>query len=177
MNQDFDNHKIYVRGGEWHVTISNDSENECSIELWLAFIVNGAKYKSLDGYVEDPWHPIISGKRFNDVMKLTKWNRNFILAPKTSKKFRFKIGTFAVDVGEWHIMKKGWPVLYSLANAANPIYESKLAFHMSFNITFTEGKHNSFGYNREEMSTLKFGMQLLHFQLRFRKLGLQGWCY
>ena len=39
---DIHTHIMTVRGGEWRLTIFNDSQTDVSIEIWLAFMYDGA---------------------------------------------------------------------------------------------------------------------------------------
>lgn len=165
IDQDIHTSKIFVRGGEWKLTMINMDEASASVEMYLAFCYDGSSYQDLEGNVSEQWHPHLSGKRFHETCKLSNFKRSFILDGQNTKKFTFKIGSFPIDIAEWPLKKKGWPFLYVVYNGANPENKIRMKYTVSRMITFTEGEDSRYGMSRDEINKLTAAMNLLKNQM------------
>lgn len=171
INTDIHTQRIFVRGGEWNLMVNNSGNQDCSIAMYLAFCHDGGDYQSLEGTVDEFWHPNMGGSRFHDAMKLSRWVRNIIIEKGKSKKFVFKIGAFNINVKEWFIKKSGWPFLYLIFNGCNPTHNVKLCFTMSHNICFTEGEDSRYALSREEINKFTRSIELIKQQLGLNVAG------
>lgn len=152
VSKDLHTHEIFVRGGEWTTEIHNKSTTTpISVEMYLAFMYDGADYISLEGDSADSWHPNLAGQRFYDALKLSHWKRSIILEGNQCKKYKFKIGAFNIKVSEWFTQKKGWPYLYICHHSSNPLEEAQMNITMGYQITFTEGEDSRYALSRDEI--------------------------
>lgn len=171
IDQDIHTHVITVRGGEWRLTIYNDSTSDVSIEMWLAFMFDGADYQALEGTVDEAWHPNMSGHRFHEACKLSRWRKSIILKPQSTRKFIFKIGCYTIKVAEWFTRKKGWPFLYTAFNAGDPAKSVSLKFTLTYQLTFTEGEDSRYAMSRDEMNKFVRSIAMLREQLGINIAG------
>lgn len=154
--------KLYIRGGTWRVTIKNIDNSSAIVDCWLAFMKDGAAFKSIGGEVNSPWHPYAAGKDFTDSQRLSKWHKNFILKragtneDKTYdgaiKYFEFKIPAQAITVDKFIQEKPLWPVLYVQWRGMEE-WHVKMEFEIDVIITFTEGESREM--NKNEISSLQ----------------------
>lgn len=166
IDQDLHPNVVYVRGGEWRVTLNNPSDAEAAVDMWLSFCKDGAAYETLEGTIDEAWHPHLSGSRFHDALNLSKYRRTFIIQPKMSKKFVFKLGNFQVKVSDWFGDKKGWPFLHVSFQAADFDLATKLKFTLTYQIEFTEGEDSRYAMSREEINKLTRSMEYFKEQLK-----------
>lgn len=113
LNGDIDNSRLYVRGGEWRATFINEGEEEIIGESFLSFVKDGENFISLKGNANTRWDPYMSGSKFTDCFKMSKYRRYFKLKPQESIVQRFKIGAYPLNVLNFYGDKKGWPFLHT----------------------------------------------------------------
>ena len=168
INADATFKKVYVRGGSWSLTISNCADAEATIDCYLAFIKDGSELQNIEGTVNNNWHPYLSGERFTDCFRLSRYIKSFILLPKRSHRQKFKIGHFKCDVTNWFNDKPGWPFLFVCFRPTNPTLSVCLRFTMDWNLSFARIEDLKIAMSREEANKLQ--MALNHFK---ETLGLQ----
>lgn len=151
--------------------MNNQSDHDTSVEMYLSFCYDGGDYQALEGTVKEKWHPNMSGSRFHEAMKLSKWQRSIIIEKGKSRKFNFKIGAYNINVGEWLSRKKGWPFLYIIFNGCNPAHTVQMCFTLSYNICFTEGEDSRYALSREEMNKFTRSIELIKQQLGLNMAG------
>jgi len=172
IDQDIHTRKIYVRGGQWSITITNTSSNDAAVEMYLAFMYDGTEYESLTGTVEENWHPHLSGHRFHECCRLSKFRKSIILKAKSTEKYRFKVGYFSFNVAEWFSKKRGWPLLYVVYNGANPECQTAMKYLCSYEITFVEGEDSRYAISRDEMQKFAKAIQMLKDQMGLQMAGV-----
>lgn len=171
ISADIHTHQVYVRGGEWKLTLFNSSKHDASIDMYLAFCYEGAEYQSLEGDVNECWHPNLAGQRFHDAMRLSKWSKSYVLKTQATRKFTFKIGNFNVKVSEWLSKKQGWPFVYLITSGCNPKADISMTLTMSKMITFTEGEDSRYALSREEINKFQKSIDMLKEQLGIHIAG------
>lgn len=139
---DCTNRMLYVRGGEWRVTMSNKDNSDCIVNCWLGFCKDGTDYESCAGSIDTPWSPYIAMEDVGKRYKISKWRKSFTLKcdPSgygTPKTFIFKIGQFPVDVVRFVSEKKGWPFLWIEYRGVRE-WHCKVHFHIEMALTFTD---------------------------------------
>jgi hypothetical protein len=161
IDQNIHTRRVYVRGGIWKLSVTNTSENDAGMDMYLAFCHDGANYQSLEGEVSEAWHPRLSGQRFNDACRLSKWRKSFVLEKKKTRRFEFKIGNFEITVAEWLLKKNGWPFLYVVYNGADPDMVVEIKYCLAREITFVEGEDSRYAVSRDEMNKLQRSLEML----------------
>lgn len=169
IDRDIHTHKIFVRGGEWTISVNNihgDNEgDQAMVDMYLAFCHDGADFQSLDGHCSDIWHPYLAGRRFHDSLKLTSWRKSFILKNGESKRFTFKIGAFNINVSEWFTKKSGWPFVYVVHSGVNLRGRIKMGFTLTRMVTFTEGEDSRYAMSREEINKVVRSIDIIESQI------------
>lgn len=158
--------KLFIRGGTWRITIKNIDNSSAIVDCWLAFMKDGAAFKSIGGEVNSPWHPYAAGKDFTDSQKLSKWHKNFILKrAKTGedvtydgaiKYFEFKIPAQAITVDKFLVEKPLWPIMYVQWRGMEE-WHVKMEFEIDVIITFTENETRQM--NATDISSLQKKVQ------------------
>jgi len=172
IDQDIHTREVFVRGGQWTVTLTNTSNNDSAVEMYLAFLFDGTEYESLTGTVEENWHPHLSEQRFHECAKLSKFRKSIILKAKDTKKYKFKLGYFSFNVAEWFSKKRGWPLLYVVYNGANPDCDTAMKYLCSYEITFVEGEDSRYAISRDEMQKFAKALQMLKDQMGLHMAGV-----
>lgn len=140
---DCSSRNLFVRGGEWKLSITNKDNSDAIVTCYLGFCLDGTDYKTMAGDINVPWSPYLGFEDIGKRYKISKWKKHFVLKcnPATgygsTKLFTFKIGQFPVDVNRFIAEKKGWPFVWVTWKGVEN-YHVKMTFDMECTILFTD---------------------------------------
>lgn len=155
---DCKNKNLYVRGGEWRVTLVNTSKHILVVNCSLGFCIDGSDYISMAGETHVPWSPYLSFQDIGKRYKISKWRESFVLETNNVKQMSFKIGAFAMDVNRFVNEKKGWPFLWVYARPmGTDIINFKVLLESM--VMFTD--NSMFGMTEQEMKDLASDLLIL----------------
>lgn len=145
---DKDMGRIYVRGGEWRLTITNLMDHDVLINAYMSFIKTdgGDNYTTITGRANTKWTPYMAGDNYTNCFSKGKWERESLLKKKETVIWKFRISKFALKTSNWFSEKKNWPFLHIESRPAElqykdgvPEYPTKLKCTVERIIIYAEG--------------------------------------
>lgn len=164
-NADVNSKRLYVRGGEWRVTMTNLDNSDAIVNMYLGFCKDGTDYRTMAGDVAVPWSPFVAKEDIGRRFKISTWRKQFVLKRSASNDGfgevhveTFKIGTFPVDVNQFINEKKGWPFLWVTWRGVKE-WHVKCSFALESMILFTDNQPH--GLTTNELQDLQNDIRML----------------